>query len=242
MHPGGATKDIHLQARIIRQHPVHRLDTGSRTQMPGPGEGLDPGILGEGRTGLLRLQVQPQVLLRDHPERSTQDRPDLLHLVGVACGDEQRLHVPRLPDDSPDRRRNSRTGRTVQIELGTFSSVLPPQYFRSDIMSSVTALNAAVQEAGTFLNPLFSEIQRCVVGQKYLTERLVIGLLANGHVLLEGVPGLAKTLSVKTLATGLHVKFSRLQFTPDMLPADVVGTQIYNPQSGTFSIRRGWSL
>ena len=106
-------------------------------------------------------------------------------------------------------------------------------------MSSVTALNAAVQEAGTFLNPLFSEIQRCVVGQKYLTERLVIGLLANGHVLLEGVPGLAKTLSVKTLATGLHVKFSRLQFTPDMLPADVVGTQIYNPQSGTFSIRRG---
>ncbi len=106
-------------------------------------------------------------------------------------------------------------------------------------MISVTALNTAVQEAGTFLNPLFTEIQRCIVGQKYLTERLVIGLLANGHVLLEGVPGLAKTLSVKTLATALHVKFSRLQFTPDMLPADVVGTQIYNPQSGAFSVRRG---
>lgn len=106
-------------------------------------------------------------------------------------------------------------------------------------MTSVSALNTAVQEAGAFLTPLFNEIQRCIVGQKYLTERLVIGLLANGHVLLEGVPGLAKTLSVKTLATGLHVKFSRLQFTPDMLPADVVGTQIYNPQTGAFAVRRG---
>ncbi len=106
-------------------------------------------------------------------------------------------------------------------------------------MTSVTALNAAVQEAGTFLTPLFAEINRCVVGQKYLAERLVIGLLANGHVLLEGVPGLAKTLSVKTLASALHVRFSRIQFTPDMLPADIVGTQIYNPQAGSFSIRRG---
>ena len=106
-------------------------------------------------------------------------------------------------------------------------------------MTSVTALNAAVQESGTFLTPLFAEINRCVVVQKYLAERLVIGLLANGHVLLEGVPGLAKTLSVKTLASALHVRFSRIQFTPDMLPADIVGTQIYNPQSGSFSIRQG---
>jgi MoxR-like ATPase len=106
-------------------------------------------------------------------------------------------------------------------------------------MTSVTALNAAVQDSGSFLTPLFAEINRCVVGQKYLAERLVIGLLANGHVLLEGVPGLAKTLSVKTLANALHVRFSRIQFTPDMLPADIVGTQIYNPQSGSFSIRQG---
>ena len=107
-------------------------------------------------------------------------------------------------------------------------------------MSSATvAANAAVQEASAFLTPLFSEINQCVVGQRYLLERLVIGLLANGHVLLEGVPGLAKTLSVKTLATALHVRFSRIQFTPDMLPADVVGTQVYNPQSGAFTIRRG---
>jgi MoxR-like ATPase len=107
-----------------------------------------------------------------------------------------------------------------------------------DMNSGVSALNAAVQESSAFLNPLMGEINRCVVGQKYLVERLIIGLLANGHVLLEGVPGLAKTLSVKTLATALHVKFSRLQFTPDMLPADVVGTQIYNPAGG-FTTRKG---
>ncbi len=106
-------------------------------------------------------------------------------------------------------------------------------------MDSVASLNAAVVEAGAFVQPLLSEIGRCVVGQKYLVERLLIGLLANGHVLLEGVPGLAKTLSVKTLAAALDVKFSRLQFTPDMLPADVVGTQIYNPAVGTFTTRRG---
>ena len=106
-------------------------------------------------------------------------------------------------------------------------------------MESVASLNAAVAEASAFVSPLLAEMGRCVIGQKYLVERLLIGLLANGHVLLEGVPGLAKTLSVKTLASALHVKFSRLQFTPDMLPADVVGTQIYNPGAGTFTTRRG---
>src|SRR5882672_11594500 len=99
--------------------------------------------------------------------------------------------------------------------------------------------NNAVQEASAFVRPLFNEIGKVVIGQSYLTERLTIGLLANGHVLLEGVPGLAKTLSVKSLASCLSVKFARLQFTPDMLPADVIGTQIYNPQSGAFTTRRG---
>ncbi len=103
----------------------------------------------------------------------------------------------------------------------------------------ITALNTEVQQAAQFLQPLLTEVGKVIIGQKYLVERLVIGLLANGHVLLEGVPGLAKTLAVKTLASSLNVKFSRLQFTPDMLPADVVGTQIYNPQSGGFAVRRG---
>ncbi len=105
--------------------------------------------------------------------------------------------------------------------------------------AGITAINEEVQRASAFVQPLFSEINKVIVGQKYLVERLTVGLLANGHVLLEGVPGLAKTLSVNTLATCFNVDFSRLQFTPDMLPADVIGTQIYNPQSGSFSTRKG---
>ena len=105
--------------------------------------------------------------------------------------------------------------------------------------AGISAINEEVQRAGAFLQPLYSEMNKVVIGQKYLVERLVIGLLANGHLLLEGVPGLAKTLSVKSLAHCIHLKFSRLQFTPDMLPADVVGTQIYNPGSGGFTTRQG---
>ena len=105
--------------------------------------------------------------------------------------------------------------------------------------TGITAINEEVQQASAFVRPLFNEIGKIVIGQTYLVERLAIGLLANGHVLLEGVPGLAKTLSVKTMAACLHVKFARLQFTPDMLPADVIGTQIYNPQSGGFTTRKG---
>jgi MoxR-like ATPase len=105
--------------------------------------------------------------------------------------------------------------------------------------SGITAINAAVQEAGAFVHPLFTELGKVIIGQTYLTERLVVGMLANGHVLLEGVPGLAKTLAVKSLANCINVKFSRLQFTPDMLPADVIGTQIYSPQTGGFSTRKG---
>ena len=105
--------------------------------------------------------------------------------------------------------------------------------------TGISAINDAVKEASAFTHPLFNEIGKVIVGQQYLVERLVIGLLANGHVLLEGVPGLAKTLAVKSLANCISAKFARLQFTPDMLPADVIGTQIYNPQSGGFSTRQG---
>ena len=103
----------------------------------------------------------------------------------------------------------------------------------------IEAANQRVIEAGVFVQPLLSEAGKVIVGQSYLMERLVISLLANGHVLLEGVPGLAKTLAIKTLADTLNANFSRIQFTPDMLPADVTGTQIYNPQSGEFTTRQG---
>ncbi len=105
--------------------------------------------------------------------------------------------------------------------------------------TGISVINDEVQKASAFVQPLFSEVNKVIIGQRYLIERLVIGLLANGHVLLEGVPGLAKTLAVKSLSACLSVRFARLQFTPDMLPADVVGTQIYNPQSGGFTTRKG---
>lgn len=105
--------------------------------------------------------------------------------------------------------------------------------------TGLTAINEAVRQTSAFVEPLLAKVSSVIVGQKYMTERLVIGLLANGHVLVEGVPGLAKTLAVKTLAAAINARFSRIQFTPDMLPADIIGTQIYNPQTGSFSIRKG---
>ena len=105
--------------------------------------------------------------------------------------------------------------------------------------AGITAINEEVERASAFVQPLLGELGKVIIGQKLLVERLIIGLLANGHVLLEGVPGLAKTLSIKSLANCMDAQFARLQFTPDMLPADVVGTQIYNPQSGGFSTRQG---
>ena len=100
-------------------------------------------------------------------------------------------------------------------------------------------ITAEVRHAGRWIAPLQDEVARVVVGQKYLVDGLLIGLLSNGHVLLEGVPGLAKTLTVKTLASGIQTGFARLQFTPDLLPADLIGTQIYNPRSGEFTVKQG---
>ncbi|MBU3664825.1 MAG: MoxR family ATPase [Chthoniobacterales bacterium] len=107
-------------------------------------------------------------------------------------------------------------------------------------MSQTThELNEQVQRSSQWVQPLFSEVGKVVVGQKLLVERLVMGLLTNGHVLLEGVPGLAKTLTVRTLASCLHTGFQRLQFTPDLLPADLIGTLIYNPRDGQFTTKLG---
>src|SRR5213594_1340743 len=105
--------------------------------------------------------------------------------------------------------------------------------------TGISAINDEVQKASAFVRPLFNEISKVVIGQTYLVERLAIGLLANGHVLLEGVPGLAKTLAVKTLAQAISASFQRLQFTPDLLPADLIGTMIYSPRDGSFTTKRG---
>jgi len=100
-------------------------------------------------------------------------------------------------------------------------------------------ITAEVRHAGRWIAPLQEEVARVVVGQKYLVEGLLTGLLTNGHVLLEGVPGLAKTLTVKTLANAIQTGFQRIQFTPDLLPADLIGTLIYNPRSGEFTVKHG---
>ena len=101
------------------------------------------------------------------------------------------------------------------------------------------ALNEKIEKESAFISVLLEEVTKVIVGQKYLLERLVIGLLANGHLLLEGVPGLAKTAAVKTLAQTLNTKFQRIQFTPDLLPADLIGTLIYNPKDGVFLTKKG---
>jgi MoxR-like ATPase len=105
--------------------------------------------------------------------------------------------------------------------------------------ATIQAVNDAVRETSAWVRPLQQEMGRVIVGQKQLIDRLLIALVTNGHVLLEGVPGLAKTLSLKTLAGGVSLRFQRLQFTPDMLPADIVGTMIYNPQDGEFRTKHG---
>lgn len=103
----------------------------------------------------------------------------------------------------------------------------------------IRQLNEKVGYAGKFISTLRSEVGKVIVGQTFMLDRLLIGLLSNGHVLLEGVPGLAKTLTIKSLAQAVHAQFSRIQFTPDLLPADVIGTMIYNQQRNEFIVRRG---
>jgi MoxR-like ATPase len=99
--------------------------------------------------------------------------------------------------------------------------------------------NTQIEREAIFLHDLLAEINKVMVGQEALVERVLLALLADGHILLEGVPGLAKTLLIKTVAQAIQVDFSRIQFTPDLLPADLIGTQIYNPQTGEFTVHQG---
>ena len=103
----------------------------------------------------------------------------------------------------------------------------------------IEALNQQIHIDSAFVEALNAETAKVIVGQSHMIERLMIGLLAKGHVLLEGLPGLAKTLAIKTLSNAINAKFSRIQFTPDLLPADIIGTMIYNPSKNEFSVRKG---
>ncbi|MDI6802941.1 MAG: AAA family ATPase [Bacteroidota bacterium] len=106
-------------------------------------------------------------------------------------------------------------------------------------MTDIKTLNEKIQKESAFVDLLTMEIGKVIVGQKYMVERLLIGLLSNGHILLEGVPGLAKTLAIKTLAATIQSKFQRIQFTPDLLPADLIGTMIYSQRKEEFAVKKG---
>ncbi len=103
----------------------------------------------------------------------------------------------------------------------------------------ISALNEKIKQESAFIDVLLNEIGKVIVGQKIIVEKMIVGLISNGHILLEGVPGLAKTLAIKTLSASMKAKFQRIQFTPDLLPADLVGTMIYNQKDGNFLIRKG---
>lgn len=105
--------------------------------------------------------------------------------------------------------------------------------------SDINVLNEKIQVQSAFIDRLRAEVGKVIIGQHHMLDRLLIGLMTNGHILLEGVPGLAKTLTIKSLSDAVHAKFSRIQFTPDLLPADVIGTMIYNQQKNEFVVRRG---
>ena len=107
------------------------------------------------------------------------------------------------------------------------------------IGEGITAINEKVKKESVFVQSLTAEIGKVIIGQQYLVDRLLVGLLANGHILVEGVPGLAKTTAIKTLAQAIKTKFQRIQFTPDLLPADLIGTLVYNPKDGNFTTKRG---
>jgi len=103
----------------------------------------------------------------------------------------------------------------------------------------ILALNEQIKQESQFVNRLLNEVQKVVVGQRQMLERILMGLLAEGHVLLEGVPGLAKTLTIRSMADAIHLAFQRVQFTPDLLPSDLIGTMIFNQKSGEFLVKKG---
>jgi MoxR-like ATPase len=142
--------------------------------------------------------------------------------------------MPTLVEPTPNR------FGTAQRHAEVYEDSTPSMTQRTvSPNTTIQSINESVQQASAWVRPLQIEMGRVIVGQKYLVDRLMVGLIANGHILLEGVPGLAKTLALKTLAQALQAQFTRIQFTPDMLPADIIGTLIYNPQQGTFNVKQG---
>jgi MoxR-like ATPase len=146
--------------------------------------------------------------------------PEFLALV-LCCPPTKGPPTVRAPENGPHFPRGARRQRSQPLNF------------------DIRALTERVHEESGFVDALLKETGRVIVGQRQMLERVLIGLLSNGHVLLEGVPGLAKTLTVRTFADGITARFQRIQFTPDLLPADLVGTMIFNQQTASFTVRQG---
>ena len=127
----------------------------------------------------------------------------------------------------------------IENSAGPEGSLSPLTGAGSQVTSDIRALNERIEKESAFIDLLNLEMEKVIIGQKDMLQKLLIALLSNGHVLLEGVPGLAKTLAIKTLSDAIEVDFSRLQFTPDLLPADLVGTMIYNQKKEEFIVKKG---
>src|SRR6266404_2653350 len=163
---------------------------------------------------------------------------------GVACPfanlsrqPEGNLRYPSSSKQRPSRNTPVKEDQRLMNQKPAAIQEMRPMPVESD--DGLRAARETVLDNSGWVAPLQTEMARVIVGQKHLLDRLLVALLTNGHVLLEGVPGLAKTLALKTLAGAIAVRFKRLQFTPDMLPADIVGTMIYSPQDGVFRTKHG---
>ncbi len=166
----------------------------------------------------------------------------LSHVAGAYCAYRNEHHSRTFImsyDQTAAAAKRSTDPRFRPPSLSEDADIAVPMRLPEGSNDSFRALRDVVQEHSTWIKPLQQEMARVIVGQTQLVDRLLVALLTNGHVLLEGVPGLAKTLSLKTLADCVALHFKRLQFTPDMLPADIVGTMIYSPQDGKFRTKHG---
>ncbi len=135
---------------------------------------------------------------------------------------------------------NSETNPTEETRHESYGqTTVAPAPAHASGMADISALNEKIKKESAFLDLLKLEMEKVIIGQTDMVEKMIIALLANGHILLEGVPGLAKTLAIKALAGAIDVDFSRIQFTPDLLPADVIGTMIYNPKNQDFAVKKG---
>lgn len=154
-------------------------------------------------------------------------------------GEDQEIIIKNIimPEKEENVQVDQETGHSATVVDATAETPVTPSVSTGTV--DIKELNERIQKESAFVDLIQMEMEKVIVGQKYMIERLMIGLLSNGHILLEGLPGLAKTLAINSLSSIIHAKFSRVQFTPDLLPADLIGTMIYSQKNEEFSVKKG---